>query len=465
MRNRLLHSTIKEFAEQAAIQLAADAADGAEVPFELVESRGRRASLYAYRPLVGEYIRTRLNVLGRLSAYAPAARALEVLDGTPSYLSVRGEERVPASDRDRADAALRCFLTVLFEDTTDFELSSDRYERAYAELETALYANRATLTVIAPLAGLALESAEIVIGDGLSLVRPDTVSDPPDDLPRSEDAAVAVLTVDGDGADTPPLVVARRRFRSLLTALRLFDEGAFGAVGPAWARVDAGRWRLVPLRLPSAPPSEEVLVVDPEVEDELRGFVNLVARRTPRKGEVAWALRRFELGCERPRHLEGLSDYLLAARALLEPEGPQSGRLAGRLAVICATPARRAGLTERIAHAISLERAFVTGLEPAVSDTSALVSELAMHLRALLRDVLCGHLEPDLVTIAEGLLEPEPAAVPAPEAAPEPAPVRRAAPAATEPEQVVGYADLEPMPEPEQDLEAEQETGQLAAFT
>jgi hypothetical protein len=271
-----------------------------------------------------------------------------------------------------------------------------------------------------------------------------------------------VLTVDGEADEGPPLVVARRRFRSLLTALRLFDEGAFGAVGPAWARVDAGRWRLVQLRLPTAPPSDEVLVVDPEVEDELRGFVNLVARRTPRKGEVAWALRRFELGCERPRHLEGLSDYLLAARALLEPEGPQSGRLAGRLAVICATPERRAALTERIAHAISLERAFVSGLEPAVSDTSALVSELAAHLRALLRDVLCGHLEPELVTIAEALLEPEQE----PEVRPLGGEPVGASDPVTESDLVAGYAELGPMPEPELDpeLDAEQETGQLSAF-
>src|SRR3954452_15302403 len=180
MRNRLLYTTLREFTEQAAHQLAADAAEGAEVPFELVESRGRRASLYSYRPLTGDFIPSRLNVLGRLPTYGPAARSLEVLEGTPQYLSVRGEERVPQSDRDRADAALRCFLTVVFDDTTDFELSGDRFERAYAELETALYSNRATLTVIAPLAGLALESAEVAIGDGLSLVRPDTVSDPPD---------------------------------------------------------------------------------------------------------------------------------------------------------------------------------------------------------------------------------------------------------------------------------------------
>ncbi len=42
-----------------------------------------------------------------------------------------------------------------------------------------------------------------------------------------------------------------------------------------------------------------MLVVTPEQEDELRAFCNLVSRRAPHDNELAWALRRFELGCER----------------------------------------------------------------------------------------------------------------------------------------------------------------------
>ena len=71
------------------------------------------------------------------------------------------------------------------------------------------------------------------------------------------------------------------------------------------------------------------------------------------------------MGCERLAPFEALTDYLLALRALLEPEGPSSGRLAQRLAVICATEAERATLAERTAHAISLERAVIAGLAPA----------------------------------------------------------------------------------------------------
>ena len=119
---------------------------------------------------------------------------------------------------------------------------------------------------------------------------------------------------------------------------------------------------------------------------------------------MAWALARFEMGCERVAPFEALTDHLLALRALLEPEGPSSGRVAQRLAVICARDHERGRLAERVAHAISLERALMAGLGPAGPGSDELVDELAGHLRALLRDVLCGHLDSDLVSVADRLL-------------------------------------------------------------
>ena len=486
MRNRLLYTTLRDFTEQAGYQLAADAAEGAEVPFELVESRGRRASLYAYRPLTEEFIGSRVGMLARLPAYAPAARSLEVLDGVPSYLAVRGEEHPPTSARDRATAALRCFLSVVFDETTDFELSSGRFERAYAELEAALYEGRQVVTVLVPLEGLALVSDEVPIGEGLTLARTDAIVDAPDDLTGTGDDAVAVLTIEREQRDMPPQAAAHKRIRLLLTALRLFDQGAFGVAGGVWVRRDAGRWRLHALSLAPAPPSDETLVLEPDVEDELRAFVNLIPRRLPGRGTVAWALRRFELGCERRRRLEALSDYLLAARALLEPEGASSGRLAGRLAAICAMPDHRAAMAERVAHAISLERAVIAGLDPAVPEPGTLVEELAGHLRALLRDVVCGHLEEDLVGVAEGLLHPEPEEPAEPVEPEEPEePTESAEPEepteSAEPEEPTESAepvepesdlepdpehesDLEPDPDPEPDPDLQPDTGQLAAF-
>ena len=109
------------------------------------------------------------------------------------------------------------------------------------------------------------------------------------------------------------------------------------------------------------------------------------------------------MACERAIPGEALTDMLLALRALIEPEGPASGRLAGRLGALCALPDERAALTARVAHTIALERALIGGLavDPEID---ALTAELAGHLRALLRDVLCGHLDSDLRSVAEDII-------------------------------------------------------------
>src|SRR4029077_17559226 len=90
---------------------------------------------------------------------------------------------------------------------------------------------------------------------------------------------------------------------------------------------------------------------------------------------------------------EALSDQLLALRALLEPEGPASGRLAGRVAALCATEEERPVLTRRVAHIAGLEPSVIGGLavDPAID---LLVGELSGHLRALLRDGLCAPPQP-----------------------------------------------------------------------
>jgi hypothetical protein len=417
MRNRTLYQSLRDFAEQAAFQLEADASGGAEIPFEVVESPGARAPLYCYRPLTGNFIRDRLGVLGRLPTYAPARRAVEQLGGLEAYLRVRGEPRIPEDPGDLADAALRSFLSAMYAEASEFEFSAARFSRAYRELEASVYESRSLTAVAVPLHGLELASEQVPLGEGLALVRGDALDDAPAEAvwsrptPGQAPNVLAVLTVEGAAGDPPPLGEARSRFLRLLTALRLVDAAGFALGTSAWARTDAGPWQLVALGIGGGCPRGAPYRVELDEEDELRGFVSLVARRIPGpqgtnafRGEVAWALRRFEMGCEREDPCEAVSDHLLALRALLEPEGPASGRLAQRLAAICAVPEERAALAERTAHAISLERGLIAGLAPAAPDADALVHDMAHHLRALLRDVLCGHLDPDLVALADGIL-------------------------------------------------------------
>jgi hypothetical protein len=416
VRNTTLHGVIEAFATESAMQLTAETSSGAEVPFELVEaaggSRGRgsgrgRVPLYCYRPLTDAFIGERLGLLTATATYAAAMRALSGLEGVEAYLRQRGETRIPDERRECADAALRVFVSTVFAERTEFGFDQDRFEAAYEELEQALYEGRAVTTVLAPVLGIALdpETTELPLGDGLSLVRGDALEDAPLEAvwgDGEEAHVLIVLTAAQDRVAPPPVSVARARFRRTITALRLFERGGY-ALGPAaWTRIDPGPWRTVPLGGSGRPGLPRRIAA--EQEDEFRGFCNLVARRTPRSGEIAWALARFEMGCERLAPFEALTDYLLALRAMLEPEGPASGRLAGRLAAICARPEERAAMAERTAHAISLERAVIGGLAPAHPGVDALVDELTEYLRALLRDVLCGHLNADLCAVADDLL-------------------------------------------------------------
>ncbi len=408
MRHRPLYAALTAFAEEAAWQLAEETADGAEVPFELVESRGRRRDtpLYCYRPLTDAFIRDHVGLFARMPTYPAAARALSGLDGVGEYLRDQGEPRVPSDPRERADAALRVFVSRIFAEATEFVITAERLERAYAEIETSLFAGCSEAMVVVPVLGLRIASREIALGEGLSLVDGESFEDAPPGAvwQRGDDgpAVLACLSLTSRPEGPAPLTEARLRFRRLLSALRLFDPVRVSLGPVAWERSGAGPWALGDLGTGGRP--NGVLEIDEATEDELRAFISLVTRRTPRSGELAWALRRYELGCERPSLFEALTDHLLALRAMLEPEGPTSGRLAGRVAALCATEDRRVAVTERMAHAVSLERAVIAGLAPPDGGIQVLMSEVTGHLRALLRDVLCGHLDSDLRAVAERML-------------------------------------------------------------
>jgi hypothetical protein len=410
MRHRKLHTVLRAFADDAAAALAADVAEGHEVPFELASQGGRRQpQLYCYRPLTGAFIRERLGVLARLASYAPAAQALEEVEGLDAYLRARAEPRVPRDPRDRADAALRAFLDRLFDGSSDFELTQDRFARAYDELEGAVV-DRVTpvVTLVVGLPGLRIGSREIALADGVTLTCADAVPEAPHDAAwlgasADEPNVLAVLTLqDPVAADGAPA-----RLRRLVRALRLYDAGAVGLAPVAWARLDAGPWQLVDLAGGSPTRAGAPLEVVPDQEDELRAFVSLAARRMPRGGELAWALRRFDVAFERPDAAEALTDLLLALRALLEPEGSAEGLLSERLAALCASGEERDALADRIDHAVALERAIVAGLAPPASGVEDLVDELTEHLRALLGDALCGHLDANLAAAADALIAQE----------------------------------------------------------
>ncbi len=420
MRSVQLQRALTDFLEAAAELLARDLAAGAEIPFELDQqpARGARGpSLYCYRPLTAEFIAERRGELQEIPSYEPAARQLAAFEGLDRYLAAVGEDVARLTPAAQVRAAIGSLLGEIFAEQSDFELRPERLRAALERLQSTALTATAEVTIVATLRGLTITSPELPLTNGLTIARPEALDGLPPEARLEEGAGpghliVALATEEQDPSEA--IERGREVLRDLLRALRLFGDGRVTLGALAWARIAGGAWTPLPLGGGGRP--HGMLVVTAEQEDELRAFCNLVSRRAPHGNEIAWALRRFELGCGREDAFEALSDNLLALRALLEPEGPASGMLPGRLAALCATPERRLALTERTVQAIALEHAVIAGTAHAHAGAAATADLLADHLRALLRDVICGHLDEDLVGLADELLlgDPPPSPTPAP---------------------------------------------------
>jgi tetratricopeptide (TPR) repeat protein len=401
MQSRQLHASLHAFALAAGAMLAAAVAGGDEIGFEVVEegARGSRPGLYCYQALTAEFIERHWTALLALPQRREAQLALAALEGLEGYLDTYGQEHRAGASIEQD--ALRCFTRRAFEGAgEDFELAPERFEPAYRELAAGAGVTPGELAVVALLRGIECESPEVTLAEGVVLAplgRLDVL--PPDPGWRHHDGprtVVALVPSTGPGA----IAEALERLGDLQTALRLYGPGI--SLAPlAWLRAQRASWR--PLPIPGGGRADGHVTVAAQQEDELRAFANLITRRRPAQGELAWALERFELAVAHDDPLVGLTDCLLALRALLEPEGPRSGRLAGRIAALCAQPHERGAATERVAHAISLERSLIAGVSVG-GHAVELAQEIEDHLRALLRDVICGHLGADLVAVADSLV-------------------------------------------------------------
>jgi hypothetical protein len=419
VRSVQLQASLTAFVEQAAARLHADVLDGQEVPFELEtrSARMRGASLYCYRPLTDSFIAARFSELRRLDAYGPAASQLDRCETLDRYLLACGKDTPKRGERP-ADAALLALLCEVFDEQTDFDpswlaQSQERLERSLERLDGSSLPKAGEITLVATLHGLAISSPEIQLMRGLSIAQPEALQGAPEQALRAGGTGAAQhLLVLYNSTDAPSraegVADGVEVVRELLRALRLFGDGRIALGARAWARAGDGEWNT--LALGSGGHPHGILLVSAEQEDELRAFCNLVSRRTPQESPMAWALRRFELGCDRSSEYEGLSDHLLALRALiggsseLQPDGAPDGLLAARLAALCATPERHSQVLQRTLAAIELERETIAGGAVQRAGGLTVARELADHLRALLRDVICGHLQPDLAALADQLL-------------------------------------------------------------
>jgi hypothetical protein len=440
VRDFLLNESIKRLATETATRLSTLVAMGEEIPFDVAADAGDESSFYSYVPMTGRYVADHAEELRALPSFGPAREAAVEAGVADPYLEERGQG-VPADPGARAELMLVTFFSELWEGSAGFALDRERLDTALATLDAESRGADDAEVLIAPIVGLRMPMPRLQLPHDVRIVRADSIEAPVDAM-RSEGMGraawepqyLAVAEQDAEGgAET-----ALQQLRELISVMRLFKGGGIGLGPYAFAPTGEGCWRRLPTGAPATRPGGYRLA-EGEAEELIAFGTALEARPDP-DNALTWAVGRFEMGCERATALEGLSDHLLAMRAVLEGHGPVGASLPLRAAaLICDEEMDRIEAGERVEEVLGLERTMMNGrpVERAVE----LAGWLEENARRLLRQAALGELGNDLSTVADetlivsGLAEgdaeimvsveeqaPEPELEPEPDFAPDPEP-------------------------------------------
>jgi hypothetical protein len=456
VRDRLLNDSLTRLASEAAVRLSALVAAGDQIPFDVDAADGGDSPFYSYRPRTELYVREREQELRALPAFGPAREAVEANGIAAAYLEARGE-RVPIEPDERAARMLTVFLASLWDGRTDLALDGKRLETGLAALEAETRDAEEADVLIVPLVGLRMPLPRLLLPHDMQIVRADAIEVPAEAM-RSEGMERAswqpqffAIAEQGEGSDSA--AAALRQLRELISVMRLFKRGGIGLGPHAFAPTGEGCWRRIATGAPATRPGGYELN-ETEADELVELAATLEARPDP-DGALSWAVGRFELGCGRESAMEGISDHLLALRAVLEGKGPVGASLPMRAAALIDDDAAdRLVVRERVEAALELERSLMRG--GPLAGTAELAVWVEESVRGMLRDAALGELSADLGTaadetlIATGLAEGDAEiAVTAQPAAPlQPEPV---APEPIEP------TFAEPSPDPAEHLLAEEE--------
>jgi hypothetical protein len=207
---------------------------------------------------------------------------------------------------------------------------------------------------------------------------------------------LAVAEQGSEGAEA-----ALEQLRELISVMRMFKAGGIGLAPFAFAPTGSDTWRRITTGAPATRPGGYRLTE--EEGGRLADFAALLEQRPDPDGALTWAVGRFEMGCERESAMEGLSDHLLALRAVLEGHGPVGASLPMRASALIADDNYdRIAARERMEEVLELERALMHGstLDRAIE----LATWIEDGARRLLRKAALGELGPDLSTIADETL-------------------------------------------------------------
>ena len=354
-------------------------------------------------------------MLARLPSYAARRAGAGARCPTcPRYLSARGR-RVPARRRARARRrALQAFLAAMWADATDFIFDAaalrERLRRARGRrLRRLLAVGRAR----------ARRGARDRVRRGRARrrararARRDARRGARRPARTTPHATVAVLALESADGGRPR--ARGRRPPPAPPADRAAPVGRRRAVARP-DRLGAHRRRPVdggPARHRPAPPGRATACSPPR----RRTRCARSARSSPaaRRAPASWPGRcaASSSAASARARVEALTDWLLARRRCSPTPDALGYERRGRAARgdLRRGPATARRSSAALREAISLERAAIAGFVRPRPEVDALVAELGGCLRAVLRDVLCGHLDPDLRRVADELIaeSPEPA--------------------------------------------------------
>ena len=239
----------------------------------------------------------------------------------------------------------------------------------------------------------------------MQIVRADAIEAPIEAM-RSEGMGRAAwqpqfLAVAEQGEGTDSAEAALSQLRELISVMHLFKAGSVGLGPYAFAPTGEDRWARIATGAPATRSGGYELSEEEAIQ--LAEFAATLEARPDPDGALAWAVGRFELGCGRDSALEGLSDHLLALRAVLDGHGPVGASLPMRASALIADETfDRIEAREQIEHALELERSLMNGAPS--TPGLALPSWIEEGVRRILREAALGELSSDLNTAADETL-------------------------------------------------------------
>ena len=407
MRDFLLNEALKRLATEAATRFSTLVAGGDQIPFDVAADSEDDSAFYSYVPLTGRYVVERADELRALPSFGPAREAAVEAGVAAPYLEARGEQ-VPADPGERAELMLTSLHRLdSGRGAPDSPSTAARLDERPRRCSTPKPATPTTPTIlIVPIVGLRMSLPRLQLPHGVRIVRADSI-DAPIEAMRSEGM--------GRAAWEPQfLAVAeqheerRRRRRPAASCSELISvmrtlQGRRHRPRPLRLRPDR-RGHLAPDRHRRAgdPPRR----LPPQRGRGRRAGrasrATLEARPDP-DSALTWAVGRFEMGCERESALDGLSDHLLALRAVLEGHGPVGASLPMRAAALIADESLdRIEAREKVEEVLELERALMNGR--LAGRRVELAGWTEEGVRRLLLQAALGELGNDLITTADETL-------------------------------------------------------------